>query len=163
MTSVSSQTGAAGAAGEFGHVEELAELISRSARKLRRGAVGGLSPLGLTYGQARLLRLVEEAGQPLRMADIAARLEVVPRAVTSMVDGVEEAGLVSRRPDPADRRSVLVELSPAGRRLLRHVAAARAESARQVLGVLDETQRAQLLGLLRTLCPATEPAGPQGD
>lgn len=110
-----------------------------------------MSPLGLTYGQARLLRLVAEAAQPLRMADIAARLEVVPRAATSMVDGVERSGLVARRPDPGDRRSLLVELTPAGQRLLEEIADARAESARHVLGGLDDSQRAQLLEIFRAL------------
>lgn len=113
-----------------------------------------MSPLGLTYGQARLLRLVAEAAQPLRMADIAARLEVVPRAATSMVDGVERSGLVARRPDPGDRRSLLVELTPAGQRLLEEIANARAESARQVLGGLTDAQRAQLLEIFRALSAA---------
>lgn len=122
-----------------------------------------MSPLGLTYGQARLLRLVAEAAQPLRMADIAARLEVVPRAATSMVDGVERSGLVARRPDPGDRRSLLVELTPAGQRLLEEIADARAESARHVLGGLDDAQRAQLLEIFRALGTAGTSSEQGGD
>ncbi len=55
-----------------------------------------------------MLRIVAAGTDPLRMADIAAQLDVVPRSVTTMVDGLEAAGLVVRRADPDDRRSVLV-------------------------------------------------------
>src|SRR5579872_3049532 len=95
---------------------DLADLIGRAARRLRRGSLAHLGPLGLTMAQAKVLRAV--ASGPLRMADIAARLEVVPRTVTPMVDGLEEAGLVRRQADPDDRRSVLVEPTAAGRSLL---------------------------------------------
>src|SRR5580693_4420428 len=90
---------------------ELAERLTHSARRLRLGSTAQLAPLGLTNAQARVLRIVASAGHPLRMADIAARLEVVPRSVTTMVDGVEEAGLIVRSTDPYDRRSVLVTLT----------------------------------------------------
>jgi DNA-binding MarR family transcriptional regulator len=131
---------------------ELAELLSHAARRLRRGSSEQLAPLGLTYGQAKLLRIVACAGQPPRMADIASQLEVVPRSVTTMVDGVEAAGLVVRRPDPDDRRSVLVELTPAGRRLQDRLARARRNSAQVVFGSLGPDDSSELLRLLGVLC-----------
>lgn len=133
-------------------ISELAELFSHAARRLRRGSAAQLAPLGLTYGQAKLLHLVAVAGHPLRMADIASHLEVVPRSVTTMVDGVEAAGLVTRRPDPDDRRSVLVELTSAGRRLQEQLAGARQASAQVVFGQLAPGERAELLRLLGVLC-----------
>jgi len=131
---------------------ELAELLSHAARRLRRGSAMELAPLGLTYGQARLLHIIAMAGQPLRMADIASQLEVVPRSVTTMVDGVEAAGFVARRPDPDDRRSVLVELTAAGRRLQQRLSQARQNSAQVVFGKLAPAERAELLRLLEVLC-----------
>lgn len=129
---------------------DLAELVSRSARRLRRGSTAHLAPLGLTMAQARVLRML--AGGPLRMAEIAARLEVVPRTVTPMVDGLEGAGLVRRRTDAADRRSVLVETTDGGRLLLERLDEARRATAEQVFGALDGRERAQLTALLGRLC-----------
>lgn len=129
---------------------DLADLVGQAARRLRRGSLAHLGPLGLTMAQARVLRQVGAA--PLRMAEIAARLEVVPRTVTPMVDGLESAGLVRRRPDPDDRRSVLVEPTAAGQRLLEHLSDARRATAAQVFASLDAGERKQLAALLRRLC-----------
>ena len=131
---------------------ELAELLTHTARRLRRGSIVQLAPLGLTYAQARVLRLVAADGRPLRMADLAAQLDVVPRSVTTMVDALEAAGFVARHADPGDRRSVLVALSDEGRRLLDRLEAARRDSAEEVFGGLDAAQRHQLLDLLGALC-----------
>ena len=131
---------------------ELAELLTHTARRLRRGSIVQLAPLGLTYAQARMLRHVAAAGSPLRMADLAAQLEVVPRSVTTMVDALEATGLVARHADPGDRRSVHVVLTDEGRRLLDRLEAARRDSAEEVFGSLDRAQRGALLELLGALC-----------
>jgi len=131
---------------------ELAELLSHSARRLRRGSTVQLAPLGLTGAQARVLRILARADRPLRMADIAAGLEVVPRSVTTMVDGAEAAGLIVRGPDPEDRRAVRVSLTAAGHALLERLERARRTSAEEVFGALDGRQRADLARLLGTLC-----------
>jgi DNA-binding MarR family transcriptional regulator len=129
---------------------ELAELFSHAARRLRRGSTTQLAPLGLTMAQSRILRLV--AGGPLRMADIAGRMDVVPRTVTPMVDDLTSAGLVTRRADPDDRRSLLVALTPAGRRLLDRLETARRMSAHELFGDLSERERKELFVLLGRLC-----------
>jgi DNA-binding MarR family transcriptional regulator len=108
--------------------------------------------LGLTYGQARVLRLVAHAGHPLRMADLASQLEVVPRSATTMVDALEAAGLVGRATDAGDRRSVLVSLTAEGRHLIDGLETARRHSAEEVFGGLDTAQRAELITLLSVLC-----------
>ncbi len=129
---------------------ELAELVSHASRRLRRGTSSQLAPLGLTMAQSRVLRLV--AGAPLRMADIAGRMDVVPRTVTPMVDDLASAGLVTRRADPDDRRSLLVALTPAGRRLLDRLDTARRQSAEDIFGALSERERKELFVLLGRLC-----------
>jgi DNA-binding MarR family transcriptional regulator len=63
---------------------------------------------------------------------------------------------VTRRADPDDRRSTLVGLTPAGRRLLDQLDTARNESAVRVFGVLTELQRDQLLALLQAICNSDE-------
>ena len=139
-----------GAPRPAGGVLDLAELVSRTARRLRRGSMAHLAPLGLTMAQARVLRIVADG--PIRMADIAARLDVVPRTVTPMVDDLTTAGLVQRRSDAADRRSVLVEPTRQGRALLARLDEARRATAEAVFGGLDGAGRAELASLLGRLC-----------
>ncbi|MGH7734855.1 MAG: MarR family winged helix-turn-helix transcriptional regulator [Gemmatimonadales bacterium] len=130
---------------------ELAELLVHATRRLHRGSMEHLGPLGLTVAQARVLHVLSDRGA-LRMADVAALLDVVPRTATSMVDGLEAAALVRRWPDPEDRRSVRVELTAAGRRLLDRLHVARRASAEQVFGTLTSAERRQFVALLEQLC-----------
>jgi DNA-binding MarR family transcriptional regulator len=70
---------------------------------------------GLSYTRLRLLEALH-CGGPAIMRDLGVRLGVSPRNMTAMVDALEEAHLVVRRPHPTDRRATLVELSPDGAR-----------------------------------------------
>ncbi len=128
---------------------EAADLIGQVSRRLHRGTNEALAPYGLSRAQARVVRLLADG--PLRMAAIADRLCVVPRTVTDLVDGGEAAGLVVRRRDPADRRSMLVELTGAGRDLVDDLDAIRRASAAQVLGCLCAEDRAALVQALRAV------------
>ena len=53
-----------------------------------------------------------------RVYDIAAALSLTTGGVSKLVDAIEASGHASRRPNPADRRSSIVELTPAGRKAL---------------------------------------------
>lgn len=85
------------------------------------------------------------------MADLAARLEVVPRAVTSLVDGLEASGCVRRAPDPTNRRVIRIELTDTGRATLRALRDARRAAAEDILAPLTADQREVLGRLLSTL------------
>jgi DNA-binding MarR family transcriptional regulator len=144
-------------------VAQLGELLTCTSWRLRRAARGELEPLGLTFGQARALRLLARAEAPLRMGELAVRLEVVPRSATAMVDALEAAGLVERRADPLDRRSVLVCLTDAGDELLARLSRARRAGAEALFARLDGAQRAQLLELLTVLNRRDTPSPPAGE
>ncbi|MFE6224089.1 MarR family winged helix-turn-helix transcriptional regulator [Streptomyces sp. NPDC057854] len=130
----------------------LAEQLLRLTRRLHRIQKRHLEPVGITPAQSRLLRLVAHYGDtPPRMADLAARLEVVPRAVTSLVDGLETAGRVHRVPDPSNRRVIRIELTDEGRATLRELRSARRAAAEDILAPLTAEQREVLGGLLTAL------------
>ncbi len=131
-------------------VRQLSELLFVSSWRLRRGAAKELAPLGVTVGQSRVLKVVAEH-QPMRMADLAATLEIVPRSVTSMIDSLVAAGLVDREADPQDRRSVLVAPTASGRAVLERVNQARRATAEDLFGRLTPEQRQVLLSLLVAL------------
>ena len=132
-------------------VGQLAELLFQATTRLRRGSAKELAPLGVTFGQARVMRVLARAREPMRMADLAAALEIVPRSVTTVVDALEEAGLVCRAPDPHDRRSVLVAPTASGQAALERMNRARRATAEDLFGRLSERERATLLSLLITL------------
>jgi DNA-binding MarR family transcriptional regulator len=75
-----------------------------------------LRPLELTFARYELLMLLSFTRHGrLTMTKAGARLQVHPASVTNAATRLEAAGLVARRPDPADGRAVLVEISDAGR------------------------------------------------
>ncbi|MFD6418381.1 MarR family winged helix-turn-helix transcriptional regulator [Streptomyces sp. NPDC060194] len=134
----------------------LAEQLLRLTRRLHRAQKRRLEPLGITPAQSRLLRAVAQYDTPPRMADVAARLEVVPRAVTTLVDGLEAAERIRRVPDPANRRVIRLELTDGGRDTLRALRDARRGAAEEILAPLDAAQREVLGGLLTSLVNGTD-------
>jgi DNA-binding MarR family transcriptional regulator len=132
---------------------DLGELFMRAARRIRRNQAAELAPLGLTPAQSRALRVISHADEPLRMAELADRLDIVPRSVTTLVDALESARLVRRAADPANRRSILIVLAPAGEQVLARMRAARLRAADELFAPLTAEQRQTLRDLLAALEP----------
>lgn len=100
-------------------VVRVQQVVSQSIDELLR-------PLGLTFARFEVLMLLSfsRAGA-LPLGKIGERLQVHPASVTNAVDRLETAGLVERRPNPGDGRSVLAAVTSDGRAL--------AERAAQIL------------------------------
>jgi DNA-binding MarR family transcriptional regulator len=131
----------------------LAEQLLRLTRRVHRIQKRHLErrDLGVTPAQSRLLRTLAHYGAAPRMADLAERLEVVPRAVTTLVDGLEASGKVRRVADPTNRRVTRIELTDEGRATLRELRGARRSAAEEILAPLSQEQRTVLGGLLEAL------------
>jgi len=69
-----------------------------------------------------------------RVYDIATELAITPGGVSKLVDRIEASGYCRRRPNPDDRRSSLIELTPEGRRLVAEAGAAVDDELRRSLG-----------------------------
>ncbi|AZM52546.1 MarR family transcriptional regulator [Streptomyces sp. WAC 01529] len=132
--------------------------VSRVARLHRIAAGKVLKGVGLYPGQEFVMMHLWEAG-PVRQSELIKAVELDPSTVTKMLQRLEQAGHVRRRPDPADRRAVLVEASDASCGLLAQVERAWGELERHTLAGLDEDERAELLRLLakveENLCTET--------
>ena len=89
--------------------------ITRTARRLRQEAAGELSPTAVAA-----LATVERHG-PLTPSELADLERVRRPTATRTIRALEEAGLLVRTPDPADGRSALVHVTPAGRERLRRL------------------------------------------
>jgi DNA-binding MarR family transcriptional regulator len=135
----------------------LAEQLLRLTRRVHRIQKRHLQQRGLdvTPAQSRLLRTLAHYDSPPRMTDLAERLEVVPRAVTTLVDGLEASGKVRRAPDPTNRRVIRIELTDDGHKALRELREARRSAAAEILQPLTDAQREVLGGLLDTLIDGT--------
>ena len=78
-----------------------------------------LRPHGLTFARFEVLRLLAFSRHGvLPVGKVGERLQVHPASVTNAVQRLEDAGLVARSANPADGRSVLAAITPAGRRLV---------------------------------------------
>ena len=110
-----------------------------------------LRPFDLTFARYEALVLLSfsRAGAlPLRL--IGERLMVHPTSVTNTIDRLERAELVVRRPNPADRRGTLAEITPAGRDVMR-AATAKLMEAEFGLGDYDPDQLDEIFDLLEKL------------
>ncbi|MEO5902686.1 MAG: MarR family transcriptional regulator [Gemmatimonadaceae bacterium] len=76
---------------------------------------GALNELGLSLAKQSALTQLAQAGEPLTLSDLAARLSCVRSNITQLVDRLEADGLVRRVDDASDRRSVRAELTPIGK------------------------------------------------
>jgi DNA-binding MarR family transcriptional regulator len=132
-------------------VARVTDLLTRASWRLRRGSAKELEPFGITFAQARALRTVASAPSPLRMAELAAALDVVPRSATTMVDALEAAGMAIRRPDADDRRSVRVAATTRGRALVDRMRARRLARADELFANLDPAEQRDLGRLLAAL------------
>lgn len=75
---------------------------------------------GIGAVESVVLSLLAEAGQPLTPHQIGARMLLSSGTVTAILDRLERAGHVRRTQHPTDRRSRLIVMTPAGRRVLQY-------------------------------------------
>lgn len=74
---------------------------------------------GLTTSQFIILQMVARGGKILP-STLARSARLTQATVTSLVDKLERAGLVTRRRDTEDRRRIWIEPTPAGREAVAH-------------------------------------------
>jgi DNA-binding MarR family transcriptional regulator len=130
--------------------ESLAEAFRGVARQLRHQTQRALAPWDVTPSQARALGVLTRHG-PMRLGALSEYLRIAPRSATEVVDALVEAHLVERRPDPGDRRAILVALTSRGEEVAAKIRAARAAEAEGFFAHLDEADRASLARILRLL------------
>lgn len=91
--------------------------VQRAARALARRFDDALRPFGLTNGQFSLMMALNRP-VPAAMGPVAALLAMDRTTLTAALKPLRRRGLVEVAPDPDDRRSRLMTLTPAGRALL---------------------------------------------
>lgn len=118
------------------------ELLTVVAR-LNRLATSRIR-LPLPWAQARLLGTIEDRGQGTRICELADLDHCSQPTMTSQVRRLEEAGLVTRTPDPEDARAVLIRITAKGSQTLSQVRADRAVVLEPRIRNLSDADRATL-------------------
>jgi len=127
--------------------------VSRLARHLDRARTAAFASHGLQAWEFDVLSALRRQGPPYQLSPGAllhATL-VTSGTMTNRVDRLAEAGLVSRHPDPQDKRGVLVVLTARGRAVVDAALEDLLHRERELLTGLDRAQRRELAALLRIL------------
>ncbi|HZR51060.1 MAG TPA: MarR family transcriptional regulator [Streptosporangiaceae bacterium] len=124
----------------------MSEARSAIAEALFRLVAGVVvqQPRDLSLTSVSTLATVERTG-PRRITDLAVIEGVAQPSMTALVNVLERAGLVERRPAPQDQRVVLVALTAAGAGYLRARRRAGADAFAQLIGKLPADEVATLL------------------
>ncbi|MGJ6980340.1 MarR family winged helix-turn-helix transcriptional regulator [Aestuariimicrobium soli] len=128
--------------------DDLGGLLMQATRGMRRRWAEALEPVGISPHEFRALATIDRT-ENARVGVVAQELRITPRSATEVIDALERATLVTREPDPTDRRAVVVRLTDHGRAVLATAGAARRASQEAHLAGLDEAEREQLAALLR--------------
>ena len=137
----------------FGDSDAMAAVTSiMRAQQILLGELDALlRPHGLTFARYEalvLLRFSRSGALPLRL--IGQRLMVHPTSVTNIIDRLELGGFVARKPNPADGRGTLAEITEAGAAVVDR-ATADLMAAGFGMGDYDQAQLEEMFGLLRRL------------
>jgi DNA-binding MarR family transcriptional regulator len=138
-------------------VEAAVDRMEKLTKKIDRTTEQTVGRFGLNTGEFRLLlKLRQIPGERAAAGRLASSLSLSSGAMTNRIDGLEEAGFVTRERDPDDRRSVVVVLTEAGRDVLAKAVDAQADEERRLLAALTPEEQRQLNALLRTILLAIE-------
>ncbi len=126
-------------------VARLRVALSRISRLLERQVTGGM-----TRTQMGVLGTVAVHG-PIGASQLAEREGINPTMLSRILSKLEESGLLRRATADADRRAVLVELTPEGRRLHKRLRAERSSLLAENLRSLGPDQTAEILAAVPAL------------
>ncbi|MBI1773790.1 MAG: MarR family transcriptional regulator [Proteobacteria bacterium] len=122
-------------------------LLYDAARLLRRDFDRRARQIGLTRAQWSVLaNLARNEG--INQAGLADIMEIQPITLVRLLDRLEEAGWVARRPDPADRRARVLSLTEKARPILEQMRALAAETRETALQGFSIETRERLIDAL---------------
>ena len=125
-----------------------------TASKLRKKAGHFLQPFGLTDVQFNLMMLLEHQSSPgggLNQAQLSDMMLVNRANITSLVDRMEKAGLVSRQASSSDRRYNIIRLTARGKKLIEKIEPLYAQEVKRIMNVLVENDQRRLITMLERI------------
>jgi DNA-binding MarR family transcriptional regulator len=135
----------------FGRIYRLAKVLGDRQEKV-------YGALGINRGEFDVLATLRRCGAPFQLSPkaLSASLMLTTGGMTGRLDRLERSGLVTRSPDPDDRRGLVITLSARGREVVDEAVGAGLDAQREVLERLPEPSRRRLSVLLRDLLAAAD-------
>ena len=135
------------------------------AKHLHNSVAGRLGTLDVDLWAFDVLATLWQQGPPYHLSptELCKSAMLSSGAMTNRLDRLEGAGLVARQPDPGDRRGLIIELTPKGKSLVDQAISLRLEEANEAVSSLDDSDRQELIRLLRILFAAQEASPLAGD
>ncbi|SDQ90801.1 MarR family transcriptional regulator [Pseudovibrio sp. Tun.PSC04-5.I4] len=111
---------------------------------------GNFGSFGLATGDFDVLATLRRSGEPfaLRPTELSKSSMLTSGTMTSRLDKLEKMGLVCRKPNPEDRRALMIHLTEKGKSLVEQAAAKHFEMEAEMLAVLPPEDREMLEGIL---------------
>jgi len=128
-------------------------LLARANAVSLAAGNAALAAFGLKVRSYAVLALATDDTRPTQR-DLSSYLRLDPSQVVALVDDLQSRGLITRRPDPADRRANIVVATEEGRALFARAQAAVQEAERSAHGAITDAEREQLTRLLQRLAYA---------
>jgi DNA-binding MarR family transcriptional regulator len=135
--------------------------VGRLERALRQRIGKATAQHGLTVAQYTALSVLQTRGR-LSNAEMARRALVSPQAMNEIIEAMAAKRLVARRPDPQHGRIMQIGLTARGEAVLAKCDEAVRRLEGEMLAGLNETQRRQFQGLLRSCIVTLERGGTAG-
>lgn len=117
------------------------QLLGELNRRLKAG-------YDLSISAVTVMAIIDGAGEPITPGVIAERAIIAAASATSVLDTLQRRGLVERRPHPTDRRKLLIDLTPEGRRVLDQILPGVHRLEAAVMDELTVQERRELLELI---------------
>lgn len=125
-------------------------LIADVSRLMRKNFDRRAQQIGLSRAQWQVLAWLKR-NEGISQAALAELLEMSPMTLVRLIDKLEAAGLVERRPRPGDRRSYQLYLADHAHPLLDRLWEMAAETRRQAQAGISKTEEVLLLDVLTTI------------
>lgn len=135
--------------------DALGYLVKHAHLRLTTLADAALAPLGIDSKDFGVLRVLV-GREPMSQQAVAARLGVDRTTMVALIDAFEAKGIVTRKPDPNDRRRNAVELTEPGLALYREADAAYVAAEDEFLAPLGATEAARFRQALRAVLAPRE-------
>jgi DNA-binding MarR family transcriptional regulator len=120
-------------------IRQIIELRRRVNQVIRDRTLDSWVKLSLTIPQLKSLFYVSQHGK-VNISGLASGIRVTPANVTGIVDRLIEQGLLTRMPDPDDRRVLWLEVTNKGKTLVDDLREGRANEMRRILDELTEEE-----------------------